>query len=880
MPSYGYRQNYSDLFFTPTYNQAVAPIDLKELATSYDTLQKRHDTAVTTLSAYKTALSELDLNPAESEYINNLATELDRSLVDNANYNNLGFGLNALIKQYGDIMSNQGLRGRLDAQRDWKAFNTAIDENNTLSADTKQYLKENNKYNYTPSFDENGREIKGSTWQPTINPVNSISHSSIVALAVKMAAEEEGQGNQVRFIDANGNITTDPSKAVDGEVYSNTTSSWKRLTKEKINQALQTVLSDSSVAESLDQDYRVALWKRQKDGTNPLVEDANGILLSKEQFINNALEGGINAAIYNNVKTITDYSNLAKAKESFAKRAMMTNDIGTANNYFNSDGTLSGLSKPTEVEYQLGSDLSIAKQNALNNIVGLLGGNLEDKSLIDFINQIEKADSSKLDEIYNKVIQQVPEQNRERFTNTYKQFKRDYLNTRTNYESLFEGLSEDKRNVADFTLRAKNGLGFNKGASKYDDDILEAINTLFGDNGEYVDIEATSEKNYNNLKYLYGDKFDNGVNERGNHYFRLYKKDYNKIVDFAKGLNITDDRGPVQRFFRTFFGPKLMIGVYDKDGNTIVRNGNDFANYSNLKGLTLINDIIKNAEKESSNATDLTKNVITSNIVTGRVSGKDFDAYRKYQQGLITLDDYDKIVDKDILPELDRITSTFDASQGRMFAVGKDDNLSKEIISPKDRQDIQKDYNKAYNHDSKNIKIKVIDNGLYGPLLDISYPIYNEDGKVTGDRGHFATTAINDPILQEIANSTSYKNNKKLIQLGLTGKQYTLVNNGDIAGFGTNSLRGISQDMFEYSIDGQPVTTLNKGQANKLMQAFDNYFNLRYRVTSEDINNMDSVKAAAFKNTLLDIASKISAATNNLYTTEQILVKFRNDFLQ
>lgn len=891
MPSYGYRQNYSDLFFTPTYNQPVAPIDLEQLATSYDTLQKRHDTAVTTLSAYKTALSELDLNPAESEYINNLATELDRSLVDNANYNNLGFGLNALIKQYGDIMSNQGLRGRLDAQRDWKAFNTAIDENNTLSADTKQYLKENNKYNYTPSFDENGREIKGSTWQPTINPVNTVSHSSIVALAVQMAAEEEGKGNQVRFLDANGNITTDPSKAVDGEVYSNTTSSWKRLTKEKINQALQTVLSDSSIAESLDQDYRVALWKKQKEGSNPLVEDANGIALTKDEYIQKSLEGGVNAATYDKVQTTVDYSNLAKAKVSYAQGNLRANDITGFGGLLsdNIDGSLSGYAQPMEIEYQLGNELSAAKEGAMSNIVSLLGENLTGKDLMEFISRIEKADDTELDNIYNDVLQQIPEQNRERFTNRYKQFKRDLVNARINYESQFEGLSADQRSVADFAIRAGAGTGFTKGASKYDDDILLIVDSIFGNNGEYMDIEVGDDKNYNNLKYLLGDNFESGTKNNGTKYYRLYKKDYNKIGLFAKAADITDERG---WFMRTFGGDAIKAFVYDKNGNIVNLERNiqpEFSkypsfqstyNYSKTDRLKDINNIIKSAQKTMNETTNITRNVLTGNVLTGRISGKDYAAYQKYQQGYLKIDDYDKIVDKDIMPELKRVASTFDASQGDMWAVNDDDTRSTRIVSAKERQDIQKTYNNALNHNAQSIQYQVVDNGITGPAIDISYPVYDNDGKVTDKRQHFVTTALNDPILEQIGNSSTYRNNKRLTQLGLTGKTHTLINDGDIAGFGTNTLQGLSENMFTYNIDGNQVATLTKAEANRLMQAIDNYFNLRYRITSNDIANMNQADATAFTNTLIDIATKIAAASKGVYTPQQILEKLRNDFVQ
>ena len=881
---YGYGQNYANMFFTPTYNEAAVPIDLKELATSYDTLQQRHDLAIQTASAYKQALAKLDLNEAESAFLDQQVNKLDSAIAENTNYNNAGFALNDIISEYGDIMSNQGLLGRLDAQKQYKAFQTTVDSNDTLSADTKQYLKENNPYSYVPEFDAQGRELRGKAWTPTINPVNTISHAEIVAQAVQMAAKDSGKGNQVRFLDANGNVTTDPQKAVDGEIYNNTTTSWERLSEDKIRAALQTILSDSAVAESLDQDYRVALWKKAKDGSNPLVEDANGVTLDKSQYIEQSLKGGIKAALYNNVQTTVDYSNLAEARKSFAANYGKASS-GDSPKMFSIDGSLIGYTQPIDIEYKLGAELANAKTNASSALVSLLGSNLTGENLMNFIAEIDSADDTKLDEIFNRVLATIPDQNKEAFTNSYRKAKRDFINAKINYESQFEGLDEDKRNVADFVARTESGNGFIKGKSKYDDDIIQIVDNIFGETGEYIDLVVSSDKNYNNLRYLLGDEFEHGTNEEGKHYYRLNKKDYNKIGKFAKGINITDER--------TYWSSILPIEpvnvvVYDKNKNPLGGNQQSVGssitgfvpvqnNISNKDRLQGILNIISNANKDVSNIYSGIVTIPSSNVNTGRYSGKDYIAYNQYQNGFIKIDDYDKIVDKDIVPEMNRILSSFDPAQGKMWIVDENGTKLKEVTSAAERQEYGNNLRLAYNHKADNVVPSVVDNEGTGPALMFAYPVYNGKDKVTEERQYFITTAIKDPVLDEIRNSSQYQNNRLLTQLGFTKVNHTLLNDNDIAGFAANSLQAIDNNTFEYKIGGETVNVLTKADANKLMQKINYYLTLRDNITSTDISAMTQADAAALTNTLADVAQSISTATRGLYPPMQILQILYND---
>ena len=115
--------------------------------------------------------------------------------------------------------------------------------------------------------------------------------SHIVDKGIKRAAEEIGQSSITRWLDKDGNITTDPSKAFDGEVYDVTTSNWRKLGAYKIRDSIYAVIEETPGAkESLDQDYEIALWKHNKYPTSEEltvsdITDENGNILSSEMYL-------------------------------------------------------------------------------------------------------------------------------------------------------------------------------------------------------------------------------------------------------------------------------------------------------------------------------------------------------------------------------------------------------------------------------------------------------------------------------------------------------------------------------------------------------------------------------------------------------------------
>ena len=174
-----------------------------------------------------------------------------------------------------------------------------LDKRTDLSEDYKNYYRAVNKYNYQDITDKNGNVIGGSKWTPIDKEVSEIPMNQILNQALQWAAKEQGGGSQTRWLDANGKVTDDITKSVTGEIYSHSKSQWQRLSKAKLAEAVKAVIENTPGAKaSLEQDYKIAKWKYDQNGSNPDITDKNGILLTPEQYLAKRIDPFYNAATF------------------------------------------------------------------------------------------------------------------------------------------------------------------------------------------------------------------------------------------------------------------------------------------------------------------------------------------------------------------------------------------------------------------------------------------------------------------------------------------------------------------------------------------------------------------------------------------------------
>lgn len=315
-------------FYTPTFRQQVNPIDLNVLARTYNTLEQGHQQAIQTKSQIDAQLAQLDLNEAEDAWRQEQLNKVRNALTENMQYGNAYSSLDDIVGTYGDITSSPGMIGRLRAQQDYKAYMDNLDKRTDLSEDYKNYYRAVNKYNYQDITDKNGNVIGGSKWTPIDKEVSEIPMNQILNQALQWAAKEQGGGTQTRWLDANGKVTDDITKSVTGEIYSHTKGNWQRLSKAKLAEAVKAVIENTPGAKaSLEQDYKIAKWKYDQNGSNPDITDKNGILLTPEQYLAKRIDPFYNAATFYNQDSNTTYGEAWKAQLALAKQA----GLGSAN---------------------------------------------------------------------------------------------------------------------------------------------------------------------------------------------------------------------------------------------------------------------------------------------------------------------------------------------------------------------------------------------------------------------------------------------------------------------------------------------------------------------------------------------------------------------
>lgn len=401
--------------FKYTSRPYVSRVNLETLGKSFDTLEQGHKEAVKTASDLSRTIASLNMNEKENDFKANLLNEIQTTIEDNTIYGNSYAALDDIIEKSGDILSNPAVTGRLKAQQAYEEYNRNIDNNRDLTERDKLYFKEHNPYHYEDEITEDGKVLEGKAWQPTISPTKHFDLQEALVRAINMAAKESGGGTQIRYIDANGNPTTDIKQAWNGEVFDEVTTSWNRLSKEKIKQALESVIRGTNGAiESLKQQHDIAVWDTQKqvEKTGQLVKDGevtdeNGELLDLKDWIAKSVGEGIKAASYYNSNSSrrmgSGYANWVKTMQ---ERQLYGNGFTKAELEKNGfKGIRSGiLEKNVKVALVFNNvQEAAAYRKQINDMWKAMGGKVtlfqDDASKINLNNVLGIPDTSKLSKV-------------------------------------------------------------------------------------------------------------------------------------------------------------------------------------------------------------------------------------------------------------------------------------------------------------------------------------------------------------------------------------------------------------------------------------------------------------------------------------------------
>lgn len=536
-------------FYTPTFRQQVNPIDLNVLARTYNTLEQGHQQAIQTKSQIDAQLAQLDLNEAEDAWRQEQLNKVRNALTENMQYGNAYSSLDDIVGTYGDITSSPGMIGRLRAQQDYKAYMDNLDKRTDLSEDYKNYYRAVNKYNYQDITDKNGNIIGGSKWTPIDKEVSEIPMNQILNQALQWAAKEQGGGSQTRWLDANGKATDDITKSVTGEIYSHTKGNWQRLSKAKLAEAVKAVIENTPGAKaSLEQDYKIAKWKYDQNGSNPDITDKNGILLTPEQYLAKRIDPFYNAATFYNQDSNTTYGEAWKAQLALAKQA----GLGSTNQRKQAIDNLTYKGTPVRIDNFMPAQAQAEITSNRQSIAGLLNKYNPDINIdLATVNP---------NDIRTSIMTNITSPSDRAYALSY---LNDIIDNQEYINSLKVGKSQDSIDGFDTynSIISLSDLPNNK----YSDTYSKYVNQIFGDSSSIRQYFNNDDVYNSFINALGGEKKAISLGIRfgsdGNGYrYAELPKDYHKsIYSFGKAVKEAEDtRNPLNAFLNSaktrFFG--------------------------------------------------------------------------------------------------------------------------------------------------------------------------------------------------------------------------------------------------------------------------------------------------------------------------------------
>lgn len=864
---------YKDYAYTPKHN-------LEEVAKTYDYLQQRHDLAIEKENLIQQKFAELDLNSAEDEWRANKINELQTMINDASIDGFKGYALNDIITQGTKMLTGADVRGRLKAQQQYKQYIEDLDKRTDLSEDYKNVFKEINTYSYQDKFDDNGNIIGGTDWKPTKEAVSEIPLINILKGGIELAAKDAGRSNITRFLDKNGKVITDPTadNVFDGQVYNTTTNQWESLGRDKIMKGIQAYIETTpGIKASLKQDYDVAIYKQNKYGANPDVEDKNSVTLSPEQYLQKRLEPGIQAAIYNRSYTTTTYGNgLATYKAALKAQQKQLQDPYRLPGY-STEGT------PITINYDYAANLQTDKQNStakLNEIVKTITGegikqDMSNATSADWKNLIETtvansnltpAEKSKLILESRKAIRKLEEAN-------------------INYKELTKGITnETQLDALNFISKVNGGAEIDANTG-YGKAIINEINSIFGDKGKYIRMTTDNEDYFNKMKSLISGNNINGLKElgytigsdnKGNKYIQLDKDNYNQIISFANAAK--EARDVINNIFGTdgiyFTSLTSDYDVNESFDKPILRTMQSISRISQLYDDA--NNTVKRYISEIS-----PQQITISNENLPYQTFTEQKLLHDYTLGKIDEQQYN-LYDKQLKADLENKLISANYPQVNIFTTEDTDGvgtLSKQIES-EDRLEVGKLIKAAVG--AGRYKASAAHNAVQGNGTNITiYAATDQDGTPKGDaQTFFIPGLILEQAANEFDNSPKTIASDKITLGNETNRKIYLTSSIETPTLGGQTIDCLGNNQFVYKTD-TGTYPISRKAAVDITESIENYHQIKDSLISGDIYQDTSYTPDeindAIKEQINNIAAKIATAYGRLNDYEYIRTSLLND---
>lgn len=833
--------NYINTEYVPT-------VDLNTLGNTFNTLEQGHKEAIKTASNLQAEMAKLELNEAENEWRQQKISEIQQLVDNNTVFGNSAAALDDIVIKAGNLASDAGMIGRLQAQKDYTDFKNRVINDKTLPEDYKEYFLEKNPYYYKDIVDEEtGKVISGTKWHYTTSPTAVVDLSSLISKGLQWAARESGSYNQVRWLDKNGNPTTNPNEVFDGEYYDDTTHSFEKLDRSKIEAGIRAAIESTPGAkESLQQDYDIALWKHKKainatKGRYNIVDDItddNGITLSPQQYLNKRISPALYAAEYYNTTRKTTYGNglkTYKAAEQVAETAKKNAELNEE--YIKSLNRTSDT-KPITINYNMTSELMGKKQNIQNDLYNLFKTAVGRDVNVDMTNASTDGWKNTLERAYLIFKNNgATEQQLVDFRVKSNELIREYNEITMNYDNLTKDLKGDDKYLVDYVNRMKNGGSFNKD-NPYDKELLKNIENKYGDKGQYYDVSFDNTEQYNQLIQILNANnnltdigFSTGrkeVNGKSVNYIRLPKEYYQNMLLLANTTNAVT-KGDLNG---------ISIQILDSEYNSIVKETPYGINpnvkeriiaANNMSPKSLINlstNFIKQQEKISTKIDNYDEITIGHQSLPGETNYQQLLLYQ-LNTGQIDETEY-KLRLKIDQEELRRKTIAHGFGNTKMFTVKDDDGYGtfKEITNIKDREDEGNEIVAAVG------KGRAVFNSAHNPFLGTGtnitiYPTLDSNGKPTGIlKTYFIPGLVNDEAQEAFENSPYTKASDHIAKMDAYAMTSNLSESFKTPTLGAQQLIANGGNIFTYK-NGNTAININREAAVDIYSAMNEYIDIQ-----------------------------------------------------
>lgn len=870
--------NYINTEYVPT-------VDLNTLGNTFNTLEQGHKEAIKTASNLQAEMAKLELNEAENEWRQQKISEIQQTIDNNTIFGNSAAALDDIIVKAGNLASDAGMIGRLQAQKDYTEFKNKIINDKTLPEDYKEYYLENNPYYYKDIVDEKtGKVISGTKWNPNISPTAVVDLSSLISKGLQWAARESGSYNQVRWLDKNGNPTTNPNEVFDGEYYDDTTHSFEKLDRSKIEAGIRAAIESTPGAkESLQQDYDIALWKHKKainatKGKYNIVSDVtddNGITLSPQQYLNKRISPALYAAEYYNTTRKTTYGNglkTYKAAEQAAETAKKNAELD--DEYIKSLNRTSDT-KPITINYNMTAELMGEKQNIQNELYNLFKNAVGRDVNVDMTNASTDGWKNTLTRAYLTIKKNgATEQQLRDFKVKTNELIRKYDEITMNYDNLTKDLKEDDKYLVDYVSRMKNGGSFNKD-NPYDQKLLKDIQAEFGDKGQYYDVSFNNIDEYNRAIQILNSNNENGflglgfntgrkeIDGKSVNYIRLPKEYYQNMLLLSNTVNAAV-KGNIDN---------ITVQVLDSEYNPIIPKSQQDNSYvtspynstsqiydfeSNYSHKYLYNVYRKAADKKFLNySNDFIKqqeklNTVIDNYQEITIGHQSLPGETNYQQLLLHQLNTNQIdnteynlrlkIDQE---ELRRKIMSHGFGNTKMFTVEDDDGYGtfKEITNTKNRED---EGNKIISAIGNG---KAVFNSAHNPFFGSGtnitiYPKLDSNGNPTGiPKTYFIPGLVNDEAQEAFENNPYTKASDYVAKMDAYGMTANLSESGDTPTLGAQQLIANGGNLFTYK-NGNIEVNIDRKVAVDIYDAMNEYIDIQNNFTQGNLqlNNENAVE--------------------------------------